>query len=332
MLPWGGMRLWWIGIAGVVAAATCSESARADDGGTAQALFDKGVADLENGRTETACPAFAESQRLDPRPGTLFALADCEVALGKIASALGHYHEYIGWVSRLAEDQQTRHAERIALARAQVEALGAKVPTLVLSLSPSAPAGTVIERDGVALQGAALGVALPIDPGEHVIVSRSPGHAEERLTINVTIGDAKQLELPFRPEAPPSTAPPVPPPVTEKTALVSESESAPTGDDGASQRTLAYVAGGIGLAGIVVGAVSGALVLDRKATVNDECVAHVCSPEGKEAADSGQTLAAVSTIAFGVGLAGIATGVTLILTAPDDRGRAGAWLAVTHPF
>jgi hypothetical protein len=325
------MRFWWIGIAGVLAATTWTEAARADDGGTAQALFDKGVADLENGRPDSACPALAESQRLDPRPGTLFALADCEVALGKIASALGHYHEYIGWVSRLAEDQQTRHAERVALARAQVEALGAKVPTLVLSLSPSAPAGTVIERDGVALQGAALGVALPIDPGEHVIVSRAPGRAEERLTINVAIGDAKQLELPFRPEAPPSTAP-VPPPVTEKTTLASDLESAPSGDDGSSQRTLAYVAGGIGLAGIVVGAVTGALVLDRKATVDEECVAHVCSKAGIEAADSGQTLAAVSTIAFGVGLAGIATGVTLVLTAPDDRGRAGAWLAVTQQF
>ena len=327
------MRLWWVGIAGVLATATWSEAARADDGGTAQALFDKGVADLENGRSETACPAFAESQRLDPRPGTLFALADCEVALGKIASALGHYHEYIGWISRLADDQQTRHAERVGLARAQVEALGGKVPTLVLALSPLAPAGTVIERDGVALQGAALGVALPIDPGDHVIVSRAPGRAEERLTINVAIGDAKRLELPLQPEAPPSTAPPIAPSVTEKTALATEAENPPNDDAGSSQRTLAYVAGGIGLAGIVVGAVTGVLVLDRKATVDDQCnVNHVCSKEGKEAADSGQTLAAVSTIAFGVGLAGIATGVTLILTAPDNRGRAGAWLAVTQQF
>ena len=106
----------------------------------------------------------------------------------------------------------------------------------------------------------------------------------------------------------------------------------PNDDAGSSQRTLAYVAGGIGLAGLVVGAVTGVLVLDRKATVDDECRGHVCSKEGKEAADSGQTLATVSTIAFGVGLAGIATGVTLILTAPDDRGRAGAWLSVTQPF
>jgi hypothetical protein len=331
MLVSAPMRFRWLGVAGVFAAVTVASAARAGDGGAAQALFDKGVADLEAGRPETACPAFTESQRLDPRPGTLFALADCEAALGKIASALGHYHEYLGWVSRLADDDRARHAERVELARAQVEALQSKVPTLVLALSASAPAGTVIERDGVVLQGAALGVALPIDPGEHVVVTRTPGQPEERLTLSIAAGDAKRLELPFRPAPPPSTAP-APAPVVEPTARPPEPQAPPSDDGGDSQRTLGYVAGGVGLVGLVVGSVTGLLVLDRKATVDAECVNHACTKEGKQAADSGQSLAAVSTIAFGVGLAGLATGVTLVLTAPGDQKRSGAWLAVTQQF
>ena len=103
-------------------------------------------------------------------------------------------------------------------------------------------------------------------------------------------------------------------------------------DSGATQRTLGYVASGVGLVGLVVSAVTGALVLERKRTVDDECTGHVCSKEGKEAADSGQTLAAVSTLAFGVGVAGAVTGVTLILTAPSDGTRAGAWLSLTQRF
>jgi hypothetical protein len=306
--------------------------ARADDGGAAQALFDKAVADLDAGRVDAACPGFAESQRLDPRAGTLFALADCEAAQGKIASALGHYHEYIGWVSRLGGDQQARHAERIGLARAQVEALQGKVPTLVLALSPSAPAGMIVERDGVVLQGAALDVALPIDPGDHVVVARAPGIPEERTTVNIAVGDAKRIELPFRPAAPPPTAPPAA--IAEKTAVVAQPEPEPVASDdgGTTQRTLGYVASGVGLVGLVVGAVTGALVIERKGTVDDECTGHVCSKAGKQAADSGQTLAAVSTIAFGVGVAGAVTGVTLILTAPSDATRAGAWLSLTRRF
>lgn len=326
------MRFRWLGVAGALACVTHAAVARADDGGAAQALFDKAVAELEAGRFDAACPGFAESQRLDPRPGTLFALADCESAQGKIASALGHYHEYLGWVSRLAEDQRARHEERVGLARAQVEALQSKVPTLLLALSPSAPAGMVVERDGVVLQGAALGVALPIDPGEHVVVSRAPGVPDERLTVSMGVGDSKSIELPFRPTAPPPTAPP--PTLPEQTAFVAEPKAPPAGadDNGESQRTLGYVAGGLGLAGLVVGSVTGVLVLDRKATVDRECKGHVCSKEGKKAADSGQTLAAISTVAFAVGIAGATTGVALILTAPDDRDRAGAWLSVTQRF
>jgi hypothetical protein len=325
------MRLRWLGVAGALACSAWSAGARADDGGTAQALFDKGVADLEAGRPETACPAFAESQRLDPRAGTLFALADCEAAQGKIASALGHYHEYLGLVSRLSPDQQERHAERVELARTQVEALQHQVPTLVLALSASAPAGMVVERDGVVLQGAALGVALPIDPGEHVVVSRAPGVPEERITVTLAAGDSKRLELPFRPAPPPVTAPPPAPPTTEKTSAPPEPATAD--DAGSSQRTWGYLATGLGAAGLIVGTITGALVLDRKATVTDECPTRdTCSKEGKEAADSGQSLAAVSTIAFGIGLAGVGTGVTLILTAPNDKGRGAAWLGVTKHF
>lgn len=322
------MRFRWLGVAGALAVSAWPSVALADDGGTAQALFDKAVADLEQGNVKAACPAFAESQRIDPRPGTLFALADCEVALGRLASALGHYHEYLGWVSRLSEDSQQRHAERVTLAKTQVEALEPKVPKLALALSPSAPSGTVVERDGVPLQGAALGVALPIDPGEHVIVTHAPGLAEERITITLAAGESKRLEVPVKP------APVAPPPASPAVEPTSRPATERPNDDGASQRTLGYVAGGVGIAGVLVGSITGLLVLDRKATVNDECKPdpNSCTKEGVEAADSGQSLATVSTIAFAVGVAGVATGVTLILTAPDDKGRRSAWLGMSGSF
>jgi hypothetical protein len=75
------------------------------------------------------------------------------------------------------------------------------------------------------------------------------------------------------------------------------------------------------------------LAFDLKATVTEECPTRdSCTKAGVEAVDSGKSLAAVSTIAFGVGLAGAVAGVTLILTAPDDKGRGSAWLGVTRRF
>ncbi len=46
------------------------------------ALFDRGVADMNAGNYAAGCKAIAESQRIDPRPGTLFSLATCHRSLG----------------------------------------------------------------------------------------------------------------------------------------------------------------------------------------------------------------------------------------------------------
>jgi hypothetical protein len=326
------MRLRWKTALAIAAGVAWTGIVQADDGGTAQALFDKGVADLESGKPETACPAFAESQRLDPRAGTLFALADCEAALGKIASALGHYHEYLGWVSRLPAEQQERHADRVGMARSQVEALQTNVPTLVINVWPSVPPGGVVERDGVGLQGAALGAALPIDPGDHVIVFRQPNAPEERVEVTLGKGDSKVIDLGKKPEPPAAVAPlAVVPPTTEPTSDREPSKGAPDGGP-SSQRTWGYTATGVGIAGLLVGAMTGLMVLDKKGVVNSECRNEACSKEGMAAVDSARTLATVSTIAFGVGVIGVGTGVTLILTAPESKKGSGAWVGVTREF
>jgi len=57
-------------------------SAMGQDSAASEALFNKGVGDMEAGNYQSACPALAESNRLDPRAGTLFALAECEAKIG----------------------------------------------------------------------------------------------------------------------------------------------------------------------------------------------------------------------------------------------------------
>jgi len=43
---------------------------------------------MEAGNYAAGCPALAESQRLDPRAGTLFTLSQCEVQWGRVATAV----------------------------------------------------------------------------------------------------------------------------------------------------------------------------------------------------------------------------------------------------
>jgi hypothetical protein len=80
-----------------------------------------------------------------------------------------------------------------------------------------------------------------------------------------------------------------------------------------------WVAGGIGAAGLVTGGITGALVFSKKSEIDDNCRRFDCSREGKEAADSAQTLALVSTVGFAVGVVGCATAAVLLLTSPKQE-------------
>ena len=293
-----------------------ASQAFAQDAATAGALFDKGVSDMQAGHFDSACPALEESEQLDPHAGTLFTLAECQAKWGKVASAVQHYQDYADLVSRLPADQQARHRERAGIARAQLAKLKPSVPTLSLVLPPTAPAGTTVTRNGVLLQGAALGIALPVDPGQYVIVTRLPSGGEHSVTVSVALGDVSRIDLDISQPDTPASAPATP--VGEPIS------SAPPAESQRRSNTLAYVIGGVGVAGIAVGSVTGIMVFGKKSTVKDQCVGTTCSSSGVSAANSGKTLAIVSDIGFGVGIVGLATSAVLLLTQPKAEASAQA--------
>lgn len=287
----------------------------------AEALFDRGVKHMEAGNYQAGCPAIAESNRLDPRPGTLFSLAVCETRWGKIAWAASHFRDYLELYEKLTPDQQSRQRERPQVAQQERERLLPDVPELTVSLPPGAPPGTVVKVDGVEIGAASLGIPLPVNPGEITLSTQAPGGPlrEQRITLE------KAAKRPITLEVTPPEAPAAPPPVTPA-APVTPPPAQPAGPDAgpSGRRTAAYVIGGVGAAGLVLGGVMGGLALGKKGAINDHCGSAIgqadeaaCDPTGLEAADSVKTLGLVSTIGFGVGLAGIGTAVVLLLTEPS---------------
>jgi hypothetical protein len=291
--------------------------AAAEDSATAGALFEKGVADMEASRFDSACPAIEESQRIDPRPGTLFTLAECNARWGKVASSAAQYQEYVDLVSRLTTDQQARHKARVEIARTQLKKLKPTVPTLTLVLPADAPRGTFVTRNGEVLKGAALGLPLPIDPGEYLIVTHVPGAPDRETRVSIQLNDQKRLplEVASAQEVPANAAPAAPPSAPSSAA---EHVAATPETHGSNHKTAAYVAGGIGLAGIAVGSVTGVLVFSKKHTVSGNCSGAECNDTGLAAANSGKNLAFVSDIGFGVGIAGLALGAVFLLSGGAD--------------
>jgi hypothetical protein len=291
--------------------------ARAQDVAAAEALFNKGVADMDGGRFDAACPELAESQRLDPRSGTLFTLATCNAKSGKIATAVAVYEDYLRSVSDLPAATKMKHADRVKIARGEVDKLRPQVPVLKLVLPASTAATTArVRRDGTDLSAASLGIALPVDPGEHVVTLEVPERAPAEHRFSIARGEAKTVELHLGPLRQAATVAVVPPPVRPPPDGSSDSSG--------GRRTAGIVVGGVGAALLVVGGVTGGLALAKKKTVDADCAGLSCSAAGESAVTSGRTLGTLSTVGFVVGGAALATGAVLFFTAPAAPRGEGA--------
>jgi hypothetical protein len=291
----------------------------ADDAALAETLFQDARALVEKKDWEHACPKFAESQRLDPRLGTLLNLATCHEQQGKTASAWAEFGDAAVRAERAGQK------ERADLALERARALEKRLSRVVLSLGAPTD-GLEVWLDGRVLGAATAGSALPLDPGEHVIEVRAPGKLTWRSRLQVAPG-------------PSSTTVEVPPLAPAPAEGAAGGAMAPAGSrpaahaaapgGGGTMRTAGWVLGGVGVVGIGVGAVFGVRAASLESDADDRCPERSCpDPASLELHDDARTSAHVSTIAFAAGVGALGAGVVLLLVAPDDEtaavGLAGA--------
>ena len=274
----------------------------------AEILFERGLEDMLAGRLAQACPALAQSYRMDPLPGALFTLAECENKWGKLTRAQTHYRDYVTRVERMAADQRDRQQQRLDVARAQLEALEPRVPLLTLRLQEGSPADAVVSLDGEALVAATLGVAMPLDPGEHRVTVVATGRKPSELLLSLSEGDRTEQTVSVGADEDVPPPPPPPPPSGLHPMQIG-----------------ALVAGGVGVVGLAVGTVSGIIALGHKSTIDEQCVDAACTPEGLDAVDSGQLAGNISTVGFVVGALGAAAGATLWFLAPSGDEPTAGW-------
>jgi hypothetical protein len=296
----------------VLAGAALSASqahAQARDPVAAEARFRAGRAAAEKGDYEAACSRFRESQSLDPAPGTTFNLADCEEHRGKLATA---WELFTRVASALPPGD-----DRVKIASGRAAALEKRLPKLTITLAQGAPGGTAVRRDGVDIGPATLGVPLPIDPGQHVIVVRAPGRDDHTTTVDIGEGEQKTIEA------------------------LPTSASAPAAVEGVSpRRTAGYVVIGVGAASLVVFAATGIAVLVEKGTFDQHCMSGLCDMTGFSAGQSGQKLGTASGASLAAGLVAVAAGTVLVLTSGPGKkpttallpsaGPSGASLSLLH--
>lgn len=278
----------------------------------AQALFDAGIADMEAGRLEKACPAIEASQRMDPRPGTLFTLAECEAQRGRAATAMRYYAEYLGLYKNLTPAKKNEQRERAKTSEEQLRKLELLAPKLTIVIASGGGPDVIVKRDGEVVAELSLGTALAVDPGEHVITAQAPDGSTSTVRVTIAPGESKTAQLALMHAAPTATSEIAPPP-RPTAEIVSPDTQRPW-------RIGTVTATAIGVLGIVTGIATGVVALQIRAAYAKECEvvdAEVqCTQRGLNLVDSLRPFATASTVAFAAGGLGLAVGLTLFVATP----------------
>lgn len=202
----------------------------------------------------------------------------------------------------------------------ELEQLRPRIPNLVVRVEGGAE--VTVSLDGSDVPASLLGEDRPINPGVHQLIAKR-GNAQKTDDIDIAEGERKEVTLRFDAPAKPPTAP----------ALLAP-PSRPRESSGGS-RTLAFVALGLGGAGLVLGGVTGALALSKKSSLDDDtehCRNDQCEYAVEDDVGSLRTFRTISTVGFLAGGALAATGVVLLLTRPGPSStgqRARAQLGLS---
>ena len=277
-----------------------ARAASPTDQAAAEALFNEAGQLADAGKYDQACPKFVESQRLGPTAGTLLTIGDCYERAGKLASSWGAFKEAEMFAGNAGDTaRQAEGARRAAALTPKLAKL-----TILVPLAAKVP-GLEVKRDGSAIGEGQWGSAVPVDKGEHTIEASAPGRKPWSQVVRVDAdGASASVDVP-------------------ELAMGSSDAGAGPVHGSSTQKTVGMVLGGVGAAGLVVGAILGGLTLKKASdsTSGGHCDANLatCDETGLQLQHDARTMAHGSTAAFVIGGAMLATGIVLVAVAPKSR-------------
>ncbi len=290
----------------------------------AEALFAEGRKLVLEQRYAEATPKFEASQRLDPGIGTLMNLGLCYEKTGMTASAWLRFRE----AATLARRRGERVHEEVAAER--IAALEPKLCRLTIKEDLRAATGAsrvgggplrflppraalVISRDHEVVAHELFDIAVPVDPGEHIVEASKSGH--EGWSQKVVTDDTHQpcaavVTIPGLKEIPEPQSPPP------------EHGDRPNPGFG-TQRTTSLIVGAAGAVSLAFATGFAVAAKSQYETARSGCAAGAsgCTPEQWQDKDSAGSKADAATGLFIGGGIAAAAGLILWLTSPSPVAR-----------
>jgi hypothetical protein len=277
----------------------------------AQQTFDAAQRLYDERKFDQALDLFRKAYAISKSPNANIMIGNCLIALGRSAEAYDAMGATMREAAKRAETESKYAATRDSAAQ-QLAVLEPRIGKVVVVLA-DAGASAAVTLNGAPLPPDRLGHPIAVEPG-NVVVEATPsaGGRVARQEVAVGAGESKTIALTFKePEKGPFG--PVAPPE----------------DTGASRgggvRMAGFAVAGVGVAGLVVFGVAGMMVRSKLSTLEEECGGARCSdPKYGDVIDSGKTLALVTNIGLGVGVAGLAAGGVMIAIGGPKSASSGA--------
>jgi hypothetical protein len=296
--------------------ATNGSARPAMDNATAETKFNSALRLFKAGKMADALPIFRDIADGNGSPNARLYVGHCLQQLGKYVDA---HRAFSQVVKQTTQRGDTKYEQTREAALAQLGLLEPRVAKLVISLV-DIPQGLTVTLDGAALEEKDLGSPLVVEPGGHRVEGAAPDMTPVSREVSVEAGESKTTILTFKKADAPAPAP-------EPSAANADASGSKSGFP---MRTASYVAGGVGVAGLVVFTIAG---LSAKSTYNrmhDVCGSTGCSNSDQLSdIDKGRSQQTLANIGLVVGLVGISAGVTLFILSRNHGSDPSSTLAVS---
>lgn len=282
----------------------------------ARAAATSGIDAFQKGQWQKSIDYLERAEAIIHSPVHLTFMAQAQEELGRLVKAQENY-------LRVLRDPATGSAADRAKETAQerIEALKPRIPKLTIQVLPKEATDYAVFIDEEVVPASLVGIPSPADPGTRTILVRR-GETEVRETIELPEGGEAEVTLELPLEA-------------QKPGPVRVEDSSPTKSNGL--KYAAYAALGVGAIGVGAGAVFGLMSNGRNAKGDTLCEKETgdvsCDglPSDDPIAgrvtkydDQAGTFTVASVIGFGMGGAGLATGITLLVLSSKSSKREAA--------
>ena len=290
-----------------------------EDRTTARELAQEGFEALRAFDYARAADRFTRADALVHAPTLLVDLGRSYLGLGRLVKA----HEAFQQVLREGVPKDAPAPWRRALVAAQEEDAKVKPRLAWVTIRVEGPSEPRLKLDDQDLPLASLGVRRAVDPGRRTVVAEAEGFLPASNAIVLGEGEAGELALVLRPDH--AYKPRAEPTLERRVVVV---QAAPS-----SGRTPAYVAYGVGAAGLLLSGTTTILMLRTRNNLEESCNDGLCPRRAAGDVSRFPMYGTLAAVGLGVGLAGAGVGTYFLLSSKprDEVARHGAVMAQLAP-